>query len=303
MQPNNQEPEPTAQPEIPTPTPAQPNASTSGGLTLQPLSSEEDIRREIAENTPQQSPVQSSASTDSPESESQNVPSPTGQASAPVVIPPLPSKVPTPPEKHKSPWLKRILVTVLLLILAGGAVLTWAFFTVSSYTVKESDLIDEKAEATTYLRPKQWTVTGKGFGDGLGKDGKSSSVMLVNVSPVVSQLVNASPELQNLAKQQAESSLSDEKLRDMMSGGTYPCTSVPEIKRGSDLASIPEMDSLMSIDASCEREDGHFMFKMKIYLGKPDGRLRVMGLGAGAALWDTNGAVYEKILGSMRIPG
>lgn len=302
MQPDNRETGSSLQPQ--TPTPAAPTDNPSIHKTvLQPLSSEDDIRREAESHVPPTHPPV-------PQQPATNEGAPVGSTDLnvnaqhpPVVIPPLPgSAVETSSPKHKSPWLKRIVITLLLLATIVGGVIAWALFTASSYSVKESDLIEERAEATTYLRPKQWVAHNNGFGDGRSAGGKSSSMIVVKVSPSEPRLINASPELLALARQQTESSLTDERVREMlMPERDNACTSVPEIKRSSDVSSVDGMSGLYLIDALCERKDGRFTIKIRVYLGNADGRLRVVMVGAGESIWKLNSATYDQMLTSVKV--
>ena len=112
MQPDNQETDSSLQPQTPAPAPLPVALADNPSIhktVLQPLSSEDDIRREAESHVPPTHPTvpQQPGTHEGALVESTDPNLDTQRP--PVVIPPLPGRaVETPPPKRKSPWLKRI---------------------------------------------------------------------------------------------------------------------------------------------------------------------------------------------------
>jgi flagellar basal body-associated protein FliL len=173
------------------------------GRMIQPLSSEDEIRR-AAETARAEQPTPSQT-TD--QSGTPSVATNSGYTNAydqnTLVTEPIrrPTQVPQPQFKVASPEQssqtnnkvsKGIFVVIGLIVIVALGI--GAYFFLFSNKIAVSDLVQETVQQTTFLRPKQWSPTGSegGFGDLKGENGRSLSAMTAKESQQMSPIVGTS---------------------------------------------------------------------------------------------------------------
>lgn len=292
MQPNQQPPQPSE------PTP-QPPAAPGPPRILQPLSSEDDIRREAEQVAPQpptaNTPSSDQADTNAPESLSYGLVTEPLHPRQPVpYMSPNPRTTATDtPKKRRGP----VTFFVILIILSGLVVGLYFFSQIFSTKIATSDLIEESYRSTTYLRPRQWkpltVANGSAYGDLKGKDGKSTALVTLRTLPTHFDVAESDyPALRT----QVLDSLTETSLAS--STGSSPCSSVTDVQKEADASTTATMVGLIKLTSTCVRSDGSFTLKMHGILGK-DGYVRLIAIMAAQKTWAENEEVFQKVLDSV----
>lgn len=305
MQPNNS-PEPKQPVENPAPS-AQPT-----GRMIQPLSSEEDIRKEAeVARAEQPAPSQTADRVDPSMSASTGdvAPSNTYEQSN-LITEPIhrPTQMTRPDFRATSPQLtpqngksgKGIFVVAGLIIAAALAI--GAYFFLFNNKIAVSDLVQETVQRTTFLRPKQWKPTGSDggtFGDLKGKDGKSTALVSVKESQQASPLAGASDAMYDQLRTQLLSQSSVASIEPAFRNSGGACKSNITFKAEPDTKKTKTAIGLATMTGTCAREDGDFTVKIRAVAGLSDGQIRAIALGARNVDWDANNEAFQAILDSV----
>jgi flagellar basal body-associated protein FliL len=301
MQPNN--------PDSDQPTEDQPQNGSSMNRTIQPLSSEDDIRKAVEaaraeQPAPNPTGRQADASTTAGNVEPTNTYEQSTLITEPIRQPPQPvrpqfqaASPQSSPQNKKSS--KAIFIVVGLIIAAALAI--GAYFFLFSSKIVVSDLVQETVQQTTYLRPKQWSPLGseKGFGDLKGKNGKSSAVVSVKESSQASPLVGASDAMYDQLRTQLVNQASVTAIESAFRDNGEICKTGIKFKAEPDTKKTKTAIGLMTMIGSCTREDGGFTLKIHAVAGISDGQIRVIALGARNVDWDKNSEAFQAILDSV----
>lgn len=309
MQPNNQDPQPQT-PDSNGQMPVQPQRRA----VIQPVSSEDAIRQAAASAAPtvsvsSSSPVAPNSSPRSNESDEYSTNStlitePLHPASTPGVrnSTGYSQQLHTSTTQEEQPKKSRgtlfgVIGFILLLVVAGAA---WFFF--FSGRISASDLVEASVQNTTYLRPKQWSQVPSNatssFGDMKGGDGKSTALVSLNVSPQqFSGVVDSASNLESV-RSQILTTVTEETVAPAFQAGGAACQSAIKLQKEADTSSTETNAGLYKLTASCDRNDGTSILKMRGVIGR-DGYVRVIAVFAGQASWNMNEAAYQKILDSV----
>lgn len=302
MQPNNPDPN---QP-VTSPTP---NAQPTSRM-IQPLSSEDDIRKEAAAARPEQ--PTSSQTTD--QSGTPSVATNSGYTNAydqnTLITEPIrrPTQVPQPQFKAASPeqssqtnnkGSKGIFIVIGLIVVVALGI--GAYFFLFSNKIAVSDLVQETVQQTTFLRPKQWSPTGSegGFGDLKGENGKSLSAMTAKESQQMSPIVGASDAMYEQLRTQLVSQTSVAAIEPAFRNTGEACKTDITFKAEPDTKKTKNAIGLATVIGSCTREDGEFTIKIRTIAGPSDGKIRAIAVGARNADWDQNSEAFQAILDSV----
>lgn len=301
MQPNNPDPG--------QPTENQPQNGSSMNRTIQPLSSEEDIRKAV-ETTRVVPPVssqtvnQTSAPTPTNSAELTNTYEQSTLIMEPIHRPPqvvrpqFQANSPEPPSQNKKSG-KAILIVAGLIVVAALAV--GAYFILFSNKIAVSDLVQETVQQTTYLRPKQWNPTGSegSFGDLRAKNGKSSAALNVKESSQASPLAGVSDEMYEQLRTQLVNQASVSAIEPAFRNTGEACKTDITFKAEPDTKKTKTAIGLMTMTGTCTREDGNFTVKIHTVAGISDGQIRVIAVGARNVDWDKNSEAFQAILDSV----
>lgn len=326
MQPNSNDPTPDESPSVPGSIPQQNITSTQ--RIIQPLSSEEEIRASLIQPpTPIASPIQpitysndtdftnstaeaqyrEGARTESvsninnstlitePLNHSHSHAQPTAHQSPPAVQSPSTQEIP----KKKR---KVILPIFLLVLIAGLAGAAYIFQGLGTVTV--DNLVEEKVQNTSYLRPKQWkslSTSTSGYGNMMGKDNKSTALVAINVSPTQNRIWGTASE-DTLAQLRASTleQLSDTSVTNAFQSGANACSSKIIVQKEADTSSTPTSIGIYKLTASCDYTTNGEKYIMKIRgIAGRDGYVRTIGLAAVQSSWNKNIQAYDKMIESI----
>ena len=292
MQPDQQSPQ------SPEPASQAPVASRPPHV-LQPLSSEDEIRREAGQGAPQTSAVST------PPSNRDDINAAESSLYG-LVTEPLRQQRPAPyvAQSHvassaSAPKKKHGLAIFFIVLVVGGGLAAGVYFFSHFFSTKvaTSDLIKESYQSTTYLRPKQWkpltVANGSAYGDLKGKDGKSTALVTLRTLPTHFNVAESDyPALRT----QVLDSLTETSLAS--STGSNPCSSVTDVQKEADTSTTATMVGLIRLTSTCIRSDGSFTLKMHGVIGK-DGYVRLIAVMAAQKSWTENEAVFQKMLDSI----
>jgi hypothetical protein len=301
MQPNN--------PDSKQPVEGQPQNIQPVGRMIQPLSSEDDIRKaaEVAraeQPAPSQTANPSTSinagakATDAYE-KSNLVTEPIRRPSQAVQRSFQATPSPQPPAQNTKSG-KGIFIVVGLIVVAALAASTYFFLFNNKIAV--SDLVQETVQQTTFLRPKQWKPTGSAdgiFGDLKAQGGKSSALVSVKESQQASPLAGASDAMYDQLRTQLLSQSSVASIEPAFRNSGEACKSDITFKIEQDTKKTKTAIGLTTMTGTCTREDGDFMVKIHTVAGVSDGRVRVIALGARNVDWNTNSEAFQAILDSV----
>lgn len=190
MQPNNQNSEQPTSPRQPTQN--QPAMDTSMRRTIQPLSSEEDIRNEahsahpdpepqirVSSTSPADPTIPSSASANRDTNTSSFIIEPLRQQPVGSITPSLrPSSV-LPSQESSGRKIISMIVGLIIVAVVGGGVYYFFF----SGGLSTANLIEATARQTTYLRPEGWESVPLGAGietySDLGKGKQATTTVTI----------------------------------------------------------------------------------------------------------------------------
>ncbi len=276
------------------------------GRIIQPLSPEDDIRRAVEaasaeQAAPDQSDIASNAGSFEPTNtyEQSSLMTEPIHRTAQVAQPQLRVASPQPsPQSNKSSRI--IFIVIGLIIVATLAV--GAYFFLFNNKILASDLIQETLQQTTYMRPKQWHPVGTdggAFGDLKAKDGKSLAVVTVKESPQTPPLAGATDAMYEQLRTQLLSQASVGAIQPAFRNSGVACNSNIAFKAEPDTKKTKNAIGLYTVIGSCKREDGDFTVKIRTVAGSPDGRVRVVAIGASNAEWDRSSEAFQVILDSI----
>lgn len=308
--------------------PNQPQSATEtpqngfSGRTIQPISSEGEIRASVesasniisppnpeVQPTPPTSPAITTPPVSAGTGQGNTPPASTNQSSSPSA-PGLPPVLENDPQPRKK---KGLIITLILLVLAGLGV--GAYFLIprpvdnqpalDSLTdaalnnAAEIDLTSETINNTTYLRPQQWLSTRIGLTDWYGSSAQSQGrpVAMVNVSQAQLASSNTQVDSAQLRKFQAVSDIS--KLTETHAKPIFStCSSEVDSKVEEDVQELNNSIGLTLITSTCSREDGQYIVKTRT-VTNDDKRVRTITLAATSSEWDKNKNAFQKILESV----
>lgn len=169
--------------------------------------------------------------------------------------------------------------------------------------VSESDLVEAKTQNTSYLYPKQWKslggLSGSGYGDSLGKNGKSSSLMVVSLSKQqVPGLFDMPKSSHDMLRKQTLNTLTDATIESSFAKGDNGCQQINNIQKEEDTQSSSTTLGIYKLTINCHRDNANFTIKVRGFLGK-DGYIRTVMIGADKIMWDKNDKVYQKMFDSV----
>jgi hypothetical protein len=303
MQPNN--------PDSKQPVEGQPQNIQPVGRMIQPLSSEDDIRKaaeaaRAEQPAPSQAVNQASPSTPTNTSsvEPTNVYEQSNLVTEPIrrssqVAQPQFQVASPQPSSQSAKSSKGIFIVVGLIIVAALAI--GAYFFLFNNKIAVSDLVQETFQQTTFLRPKQWSSTGSegGFGDLKGKSGKSSAAVSVKESQQASPVSGASDAMYDQLRTQLVNQASVAAIEPAFRNTGEACKSDITLKAEPDVKKTKTAIGLSTLVGSCTREDGDFTIKIRTVAGISDGQIRAIALGARNVDWDTNSEAFQAILDSV----
>ncbi|MDN5274671.1 MAG: hypothetical protein JWP06_572 [Candidatus Saccharibacteria bacterium] len=316
MQPNPNRPAPDNT--FPTPDPVPQQTVTSAQRIIQPLSSEAEIRASVVAPPHQAVPPDGSHSDiptgivqqpDEIAAESESYYNGSTLITEPLNHSHLQSNpyqahstlqsvlIPTPRKKRRI-----ILPVSLLVVIIGIAGAAFLFQELGHVTV--GNLVEEKVQNTTYLRPKQWqvlTLSTSSYGDKLGSGNKSSALVALNVSQTQSPtLATASEFTLELLRAEVLHKLSDESIESAFQSGPGACASKIALQKETDTSSTSTSVGLYKLTATCDRNvnGDKYIMKMRGIAGH-DGHLRTIALMAVQSSWDKNHEAYDKIVESL----
>lgn len=208
-------------------------------------------------------------------------------------------------KKHKTIKL------ILLSFVSGFATLT--YLTYIHDLVKEEDLTRTSSGSTSWMVPRQWrkyneeskresddNITDTIYGDGLLKDNKSSTALIVRQRNQQTALTNALPEYYETLRESLLNEFDPSQIRDeLASAGNIGCKQKPSVNKSPDKSDTNGVVGLFSVDASCPTRYSLFIIKIRLVVGKNDGIIRSISLSSEELTWKKNKAAFDKMLGSI----
>ena len=140
-----------------------------------------------------------------------------------------------------------------------------AYLTYIHDLVKEEDLTWTSSGSTSWMVPRQWrkyneeskresddNITDTIYGDGLLKDNKSSTVLIVRQRNQQTAPTNALPEYYETLRESLLNEFDPSQIRDeLASAGNIDCKQTPKINKSIDRFDTNGVVGLFSVDASC----------------------------------------------------
>jgi hypothetical protein len=172
-------------------------------------------------------------------------------------------------------------------------------------TVRVSDLVQSEVKDTTYLHPEKWeklsTATGEGYGDGLGKGGKSSAVIIVNRSDRarLTSIANADPAIISMARDTWMAAVKNKQFDMPTENNEFGCKQLTNTKTQLDTHEDATTIGLFTSTSDCDVNGTPFKLKMKFMLGR-DGYIRTVGMMASEKSWAKNAEAFNKMYDSVR---
>jgi hypothetical protein len=285
--------------------------SSFGGKVIQPLSSEADIQAELIATAYSVRPSQKAPAPEeirlsdyaTATEPVQHLPEVTNSIPAQSyqtpqsVIEPNPS---APPKKRHTKLI--VFLSILGVLVIGLGIAYFIYIRLDSVSV--GDLVEEKIQNTTYLRPKQWQPitagTGSGYGDKLGENGKSAGAVTVAIgaSPI-SGILTSIDGVYDMLRTQSLASLSEEAAIASFRNNGSDCGSDLDFQKEEDTSSTPTTVGLFRISALCHRSDGTVVLHIHGVIGR-DGYVRSIIVVASQSNWDKNQDAYKKMLDSLQ---
>lgn len=210
-----------------------------------------------------------------------------------------PSSIETPKKKRKL-----FLPIFSLIFIAGIAGVAYLYFGAGKVFVH--DLVEEKVQNTSYLRPHQWQNiklgTTSSYGNKLAKDDKSTA--LVSVSSMQSAnpaLLSATDDTYQQLRTSVLGFITEDTITRTFQDGGTPCATKVSVQKEPDMSSTSTTVGVYKATATCERaaDGSSYILKMRGVAGR-DGRVRTVLLLAIQSNWDSNKDAYQKMLDSLR---
>lgn len=307
MQPNNQNPDQPTQPEQPIQ--IQPVIDTSMRRTIQPLSSEDDIRSEAQSAHPEPpvqasstSPVSSSDSNARRDTNTSNlVTEPLHQQHQGAATPSLHPSSKSTPQKSGGKKIISMIVGLIIVAILGAGIYYFLF----SGKLSTVSLVEATARQTTYLRPEGWKSVPLGVGietySDLG-EGKQSvtTVTIAESTASVQYFGNDRPDnWYETIRPQAMQNEKVDSIRVLFRNGGKDCTSEVSFNVEPDTKVANKTVGLAMATGTCKREDGTYIVKRRTVTGEDDGMFRHIMIGASESDWVKNKTTYQAMLDSV----
>ena len=168
--------------------------------------------------------------------------------------------------------------------------------------VKSEDLIQAKAAQTTYSRPKQWRAIdnggSQGYGDKRAKDGKSTAAVIVNRSstPLPGGATESS---YGYMRAQIRTQTTAETFMPIFNSIDMDCSvSDIQILNENDELKTATMTGLVTSTATCGEGDLVYKVRLRIAIGQ-DRYARTIIVAASATDWNDSGSAFEEMLMSV----
>ena len=183
--------------------------------------------------------------------------------------------------------------------------------------VKEEDLTRVSSGSTSWMVPRQWrkyneesrresddNIISTIYGDGLSKDNKSSTVLMVKQRNRQTALTNALPEYYETLRESYLNEFDPNQIRnELASDSNVGCKQTPKINKSIDRFDTNGVVGLFSVDASCPTRYSLFTIKIRLVVGRNDGIVRSIYLSSYEFTWKKNEAVFNKMLDSISASG
>lgn len=273
---------------------AQPQLPARPTPTIRPLSSEDSIRRET--ETPTISPDTSEVHVQDPGSRLIAEPL---NARQPLVQPRASSVAIGATAPKKRSWYKLLMVLIVVLVAAGYYGFNYFF----ADRVTIGNLVEERVNSTSYLRPQQWKkidASTSAYGNMHGENDKSSALVAINVGNS-SSLSGATPTdgFYDMVRTATLDELTPEWLKGTMNkNAELPCQNVTSFEKKADTSKTATSIGMFRVSASCQRSDGRFEIHLRGIIGN-DGKIRVIMLVATESIWNKDQAAFNKMLDSI----
>lgn len=310
MQPNDQNSKQPTSPEQPIQN--QPTMGISMRRTIQPLSSEDDIRNEAQSARPEP-PTQTSS--DSPSN-------PTSPSGTTAVRDANTSSLATEPlhqrpqdvtatslhassvSTHQKRGSKKTISMIagLIIVAAVGVGVYYFFFSGKLSTVS---LAETTVGQTAYLRPEGWKSIPLGVGietySDLG-EGKQSVATVTIAESTASVQYHGNDRPDNWYETIRPQVMQNEKvdsIKLLFHNGGKDCTSDISFNVEPDTKAANKTVGLAMATGTCKREDGTYIVKRRTVAGEDDGMFRHIMVGASESDWARNKTAYHAILDSI----
>jgi len=312
MQPNQQTPPPI--PPDPSTLPAQPVRHA----VIQPLSSEDEIRRAAASSgapaRPSEPSVNPASAYPSGAVEAETAEDVNTYGGGLVTEPIHHSdqtafqygKLQTPASdvaaapKGKKTAIKAIAVILLIGVLGAAA---WLFF---FNRVSSADLVRESFDGSTYLRPKQWSQISPSdstYGNMTEEEGESTRFISVSEFPLASsQIPTGTDESYDRYRKLILGQFTESALRVTMSVNApvdCPAAKLELTEVEEDTVKSETTVGLIRVIASCKKDGNTITMKMRLVAGMNDERVRMVIVGGTAVDWITNAQSFQRMLDTV----
>lgn len=310
MQPNQQ---------TPSPVPPDPNTSPAPQpvrrAVIQPLSSEDEIRRAAASSgaparpsEPSVNPasaypsgaVETEAAEDVNTYEGGLITEPIHRSDQTTVQygklqTPAPDVTAAP--KAKKTAIKAIAVMLLIGVMGAAA---WLFF---FNRVSSADLVRENFDGSTYLRPKQWSQISPNdseYGNMTEQEGESTRFVSVSEFPLASsQISTGTDEAYDRYRKLILGQFSESALRVTMSVNApvdCPAAKLELTEVEEDTTKSKTTVGLIRVIASCQKGGNTITMKMRLVAGMNDERVRMVIVGGTTVDWIKNAQSFQRML-------
>lgn len=279
--------------------------SLSASRTIQPLSSEDDIRKEVEATRPQ-TPTQPEpvSQTDTPINSSsvESADTYTGSLiTEPIHRQPQVAQSQFQVSTSQPQLESRKIIPILAGLIVVGALAAGAYFFLFNSKIQVSDLVQATSQQTTYLRPRQWRAVGTDgtYGDLKGANNKSTAVVAIKESEVMTSYTGASDAVYEQVRTQLMSQISVSAIAPTFQNSGVPCKSDITFKKEPDSKKTKNATGLFLMSGTCTREDGEFTVKIRSVVGISDSRLRAVIVAARNIDWNNSGEAFQAVLDSV----
>lgn len=204
------------------------------------------------------------------------------------------------PRSISAVW-KWIVLAVLLVGIGG-----YIYLTYFSSFVFARDLVQEKFQSTTYLRPRQWTAVNSAaggvisvYGDKKGASGKSKALVLAQESAHQLSLSMTDANIQ-MVRTQFLDTVSQAALSNLFQGEGVKCATEVKVTKKADTINTDTLYGMYYFTASCDRTENGEGAEVHSHavLGK-DGLFRSISVMGTKTAWKQNEKTFDKILTSV----
>lgn len=280
-----------------------------GGLTIQPLSSEADIRSEVQVLRPTQSPQTSGVSQDNPtapvvaqsdESPEANAYTSNTEPHFPMTTPySQPSSSTSPPNGGTGKKIVTVFITLFVIVALGAGV----YFLFGSKLVPVS-LASATVQKTSYKYPEGWSVTPVGLGaqtySNVNENKPTLASVTVDEYGGMTYTGNDRPDnWYEVLRSDVTSKEIADSLRAFFSNKSKDCTSDITFTAKPDTKTANKTVGMTTSEGKCTREDGTYVVKRRIVVGEDDGIFRRITVAATESEWSQNEATYQTMLDSV----